>query len=116
MPLPNAQINAGNDESAARRRTARNAMKLAARYVPKVTTTPGIQDATQTMRGIIADLKPAILQAPKANNKLIKQELARIEEIKEDVARIGKQTKPLDDTDEDSSVAHFRWQLQRLSE
>ncbi|KAG8719561.1 hypothetical protein FRC09_010951 [Ceratobasidium sp. 395] len=99
-----------------RRRVARNATKLIARYVPKFVTAPGIQDSAQTVRSVIEDLKSAVLQAPKANNKLIKQELARIEEIKEDVLCMEEQIKPLDNTDLDSVVGRFQWQLQGLSE
>ncbi|KAG8716701.1 hypothetical protein FRC09_015340 [Ceratobasidium sp. 395] len=115
MSPPTARINANNAQPP-RRRMIRNATKLIARYIGKIATTPGIQDSAQTVRSVIANLKPTMLQAPKANNKLIKQELARIEEIKEDVTRIGKQIRPLDDTDDDSAIAHFRWQLQGLSE
>ncbi|KAG8784925.1 hypothetical protein FRC12_018138 [Ceratobasidium sp. 428] len=115
MLAPAAHINADSARPL-RRWTVLNATKLIARNVAKIAATPGIQDSAQTARSVIADLKPAMLQAPKANNKLIKQELARIEEIKEDVTRIGKQIKPLEDTDEDSAVAHFWWHLQGLSE
>ncbi|KAG8790853.1 hypothetical protein FRC12_010834 [Ceratobasidium sp. 428] len=116
MPAPTAHINANNAQPP-RQRTAHNATKLIARYVAKIATAPGLQDSAQTVRSIVADLKPTILQAPRANDKLIRQELARMEEIKEDVTRMGEEVSPLDDiTDADSAIAHFRWQLQGLSE
>ncbi|KAG8788353.1 hypothetical protein FRC12_014671 [Ceratobasidium sp. 428] len=116
MPPPTAHTNAGNAKPSGWR-TVRNATKLiVARYVAKVATTPGIKGFNQTLRSVVADLEPTLLQAPKANNELVKQELARMEEIKEDVVRLGEEIKDLDDTDSDIAIARLQRELHGMSD
>ncbi|KAG8718372.1 hypothetical protein FRC09_012755 [Ceratobasidium sp. 395] len=115
MSAPTAHINA-DDAQLPRRRTVRSATKLVARYVGRVATIPSTQFSAQTVRSILVELKPTLLQAPKANDKVIRQELARAEAIKIEVVRIGEETGLLDITNIDSAAARFRWQLQELNE
>ncbi|KAG8790449.1 hypothetical protein FRC12_011829 [Ceratobasidium sp. 428] len=99
-----------------RRRTVRNATKLIARYVSRVATVPSTQLSAQTVRNVIEELKPTLLQAPKTNDKAIKQALARIEEIQADVVHINEATTQLDVTNIDPPTVRFWCELQRLSE
>ncbi|KAG8788350.1 hypothetical protein FRC12_014668 [Ceratobasidium sp. 428] len=115
MSAPTAHISAGNAQPS-RRRTVRNATKLISRYVARIATVPSTQVSAQTVRRIVEELKPTLLQAPKTNDKAIKQVLLRIEEIQADVVHIEEATRQLDVTDADPPVVRFWCELQRLSE
>ncbi|KAG8710152.1 hypothetical protein FRC09_000279 [Ceratobasidium sp. 395] len=115
MPAPAAHINADNAQPF-RRRMVRNATKLIARYVERVATVPSTQLSAQTVRNVILELKPALLQAPKTNDKAIKQALLRIEEIQTDVAYIDETTRRPDVMAAELPAARFWCELQRLSE
>ncbi|KAG8719562.1 hypothetical protein FRC09_010952 [Ceratobasidium sp. 395] len=115
MPAPAAHINADSAQPP-RRRTVRNATKLIAHYVARVATIPSTQFSVQTVRNVIGELKPTLLQAPKTNDKAIKQALARIEEIQMDVAHIDEAIKQLDVTNADPPALRFWCELQRLSD
>ncbi|KAG8784923.1 hypothetical protein FRC12_018136 [Ceratobasidium sp. 428] len=115
MSDPTAHINASNVQLS-RRRAVRNATKLIARYVAKVATVPSTQLSAQTVRSIVTELKPTLLQALKINDKAIKQALVRIEEIQADVVHIDEATGQLDVTDADPPAIRFWCELQRLSE
>ncbi|KAG9126675.1 hypothetical protein FRC07_002465 [Ceratobasidium sp. 392] len=111
MPvLANAVPDAENPQEP-RRRTFRNAARLATRLVAKVVIAPGLQDSTQTVRSLIDDLK-----APKANDAAIREVLAQAEEIYREIANVGEATSQLDLVDMDSPATHFQLQLQELSD
>ncbi|KAG8680485.1 hypothetical protein FRC08_016266, partial [Ceratobasidium sp. 394] len=114
MPGPNTTTSIDNTQ-VRRQRTIRNAAALVASSVAKVFVAPGIQDSTRTVRSLIEDLKPAVLQAPRANDAAIRDALARAGEIFNDIQAVGEMTKLLNITDVNSPAAHFRWQLQELS-
>ncbi|KAG9089209.1 hypothetical protein FS749_001531 [Ceratobasidium sp. UAMH 11750] len=134
MPGPNTTTSIDNTQ-VRRQRTIRNAAALVASSVAKVFVAPGIQDSTRTVRSLIEDLRsggsaivpqstvvdkcltqPAVLQAPRANDAAIRDALARAGEIFNDIQAVGEMTKSLNITDVNSPAAHFRWQLQELSE
>ncbi|KAG8710153.1 hypothetical protein FRC09_000280 [Ceratobasidium sp. 395] len=115
MLAPTAHISADNAQPP-RRRTVRNATKLISRYVARIATVSSTQLSAETVRNIIEELKPTLLQAPKTNDKAIKQALVRIEEIQADVVHIYEATRQLDVTNEDPPAVRFWCELQRLSE
>ncbi|KAG8707747.1 hypothetical protein FRC09_001633 [Ceratobasidium sp. 395] len=115
MSAPTAHISTGNAQPS-RRRTVRNATKLISRYVARIATVPSTQFSAQTLRSIIEELKPTLLQAPKTNDKAIKQALVRTEEIQADIVHIDEATRQLDVTNEDPPAVRFWCELQRLSE
>ncbi|KAG9084416.1 hypothetical protein FRC06_004091, partial [Ceratobasidium sp. 370] len=114
MPVPTTTASADNTQ-ASRRRTIRNATALVARSVAKAFVAPGIQDSTRTVRSLIADLQPAVLQAPKANDAAIREALARAEEALGDIQVAGEMTNSLCVADTKAPAARFRWQLQESS-
>ncbi|KAG8681972.1 hypothetical protein FRC08_015274 [Ceratobasidium sp. 394] len=116
IPAPTTAVNGTDNPRALRRQTIRNATALVARSAVKLFVAPGIQDSTRTVRSLIEDLKPTVLQAPKANDAAIREALARAGEIFNDIQAVGEMTKSLNITDVNSPAAHFRWQLQELSD
>ncbi|KAG8790852.1 hypothetical protein FRC12_010833 [Ceratobasidium sp. 428] len=115
MSAPTAHISAGNAQPS-RRRTVRNATKLISRYVARIATVPSTQLSAQTVRSIVEELKPTLLQAPKTNDKAIKQALVRIEEMQADIVHIDEATSQRNVTNEDPPTIRFWCELQRLSE
>ncbi|KAG9120853.1 hypothetical protein FRC07_003478 [Ceratobasidium sp. 392] len=95
-------------------RTIRDTTKLLGRTVAKLVVIPGVQDSTRTMRGVIADLKPTIFQAPKENDAAVRQALAQVEKIQNDVMHIEETTDELSAVDGGPSTAQYRYQLQEL--
>ncbi|KAG9126676.1 hypothetical protein FRC07_002466 [Ceratobasidium sp. 392] len=95
-------------------RTFRDTTKLLGRSVAKLVAIPGVQDSTRTMRGVVADLKPTILQAPKANDAAIRQALERAEKIRKVVMHVRETADEPSTVDEDSFTAQYRCQLQEL--
>ncbi|KAG9121091.1 hypothetical protein FRC07_003093, partial [Ceratobasidium sp. 392] len=94
--------------------TVRNATALVARLVTNAAIAPNIQDATQTLRSLVANLKPLVLQAPKANDAAVRQALSRNEKICKVVVHVGETANELNIIDADSPVVQFQWQLQEL--
>ncbi|KAG8696861.1 hypothetical protein FRC08_006874 [Ceratobasidium sp. 394] len=116
IPAPTTAVSGTDNPRALRRRTIRNAAALAARSMAKVFVAPGIQDATRTVRSLIEDLKPAVFQAPRANDAAIREALARAEEMLGDIQTAGETTDSLCVADINSPAARFRWQLQESSD
>ncbi|KAG8710154.1 hypothetical protein FRC09_000281 [Ceratobasidium sp. 395] len=95
--------------------TTRNVTSLASRLLANTIVTPNVQDSIRTMRGLVADMKPDVFQAPKDNDTAIRQALTKAEKIHDIVVYIGDMANGLPTTDFDSGpVAQFQWQLQEL--
>ncbi|KAG9126674.1 hypothetical protein FRC07_002464 [Ceratobasidium sp. 392] len=113
MPTRTTPTNA-NIAQESQLHTIRNATTLIARLAANAVVAPGIQESTRTIRSLVSDLKPAVLQAPKANDAAIQQALARAEKIREAVIYIGETTDGSSAMDINSPVTQFKWQLQKV--